>query len=322
MGIRHWRRNSVITLGPSNDEYGADMATNMINETSRVVSLENKRHFLGKKSLGRFGSTRQIDGHCVSLTAPDSYEAGQYLRLRYAIEANRPAGRGMVVGVCSPAAGDGKSLTALNLAGALAQRRGSRVLLVDADLRRRSEVLRAMVPVSGALAPGLSEFLLGARQHYVHDVARRIEHTNIWVVLTGSLPIAPYEAFSSERFSTFSERARADFDYVVIDAPPVVAVPDCKLLAEYMDGLVMVVAANQTPRLLLAQALEALGPEKILGLVFNKSDQVPPRYYRYYGRYGYAARAKVQDIGQIAAPPAGNRDAADKNGGNDSAARF
>lgn len=298
------------------------MAINMTNDSGLVVSLEEKRHIGSKKSLGRFGSTVQVDGHCVSLTAPDSYEAGQYLRLRYAVEANRPAERGMVVGICSPAAGDGKSLTAMNLAGALAQRRGSRVLLVDADLRRRSEVIRNLVPVSGALAPGLSELLLGARQHDVQDVARRIEHTNIWIVLTGSLPIVPYEAFTSERFALFTERARSDFDYVVIDAPPVVAVPDCKVLAKYMDGLVMVVSANQTPRLLLAQALEALGPEKMLGLVFNKSDQVPPRYYRYYGKYGYAARARAEDIGKIAAFPADSRDAVDKEGGSDYTARF
>lgn len=298
------------------------MATNMSNEQRRVVPLEAKRQGNGYKSLGRFQSSNQVDGHCITLTSPDSYEAGQYLRLRYAIEANRPEGRGMVVGICSPAAGDGKSLTALNLAGALAQRRGSRVLLVDADLRRRSEVIRKMVPIRGALAPGLSELLLGARQHDVEDVARRIEHTNIWTVLTGSLPIAPYEAFSSERFGLFIERARSAFDYVVIDAPPVVAVPDCKVLAQWMDGLILVVSANQTPRLLLVQALENLGPEKILGLLFNKSDQVPPRYYRYYGKYGYAARAKVEDIGQIASLSASSRDASEKDAGGDFTVRL
>lgn len=297
------------------------MATDMTQNSRRVVSLETKRHAGRKKSLGRFGSTRHVDGHCVSLTAPDSYEAGQYLRLRYAVEANRPAGRGMVIGVCSPAAGDGKSLTAMNLAGALAQRRGSRVLLVDADLRRRSEVIRNLVAISGALAPGLSELLLGARQHDVGDVARRLADTNIWIVLTGSLPIVPYEAFSSERFSQFAERVCSSFDYVVIDSPPVVAVPDCKVLAKVMDGLIMVVAANHTPRLLLEQALETLGPEKLLGLVFNKSDQVPPRYYRYYGKYGYAARAKAEDIGQIVNLSSNSRDAGDKDNGSDFTAR-
>lgn len=295
------------------------MATNMANEARRVVSLDTRGrgNRTSHKSLGRFQSASQIDGHCVTLTAPDSYEAGQYLRLRYAVEANRPAGRGMVVGVCSPAAGDGKSLTAVNLAGALGQRRGSRILLIDADLRRGSETIRYLMPVPGPRAPGLSELLLGPRQPDVQDVMRRIEHTNIWTVLTGALPIAPFEAFSSERFSQFVQQACASFDYVVIDAPPVIAVPDCKVLAQWMDGLVMVVAANATPKALLAQALDTLGPDKILGLLFNKSDQLPPRYYRYYGRYGYASRAKVKDVGQISALPCSARDLHDKESGDE-----
>ncbi len=298
------------------------MRAKLQNESRRVVTLQPQRAGHGKKSLGRFRSTREVDGHCVTLASPDSYEAGHYLRLRYAVEANRPTEKcGMVVGVCSPAAGDGKSLTALNLAGALAQRRGSRILLVDADLRRRSEVLRHLVPVPGALSPGLSELLL-TRQHDVQDVARKLEHTNIWAVLTGSFPIAPYEAFSSERFGLFIERARSTFDYVVLDAPPVVAVPDCKVLAQWVDGLVMVVAANQTPRLLLAQALETLGPEKIIGLLFNKIDQLPPRYHRYYGKYGYAARAKVEDIGHIANQSTNSRIGSDNEIGGDFTARL
>ena len=293
------------------------MAAKMNDELLQMARLFRDQKRDDQKSLGRFESTSQVDGHCVTLSAPDSYEAGQYLRLRYAIEANSPMEQGMVVGICSPAAGDGKSLTAMNLAGALAQCEGSRVLLVDADLRRRSEVIRKLVPIPGGLTPGLSELLSNEGEHDVEDVARRVEGTNIWAVLTGSFPIAPYEAFSSERFGLFMDRARSSFDYVVIDAPPVIAVPDCKLLAEWVDGLVMVVSANQTPRLLLAQALENLGPEKILGLLFNKTDQVPPRYYRYYGTYGYAARAKVDDISRIAGVEGDFQDASDEEAGDD-----
>lgn len=295
------------------------MVAKMGNESPHVVPINPKRSANGNRLRGRFKSTRQVDGHCVTLTAPDSYEAGHYLRLRYAIEANRPKTQhGMVVAVCSPGAGDGKSLTAVNLAGALSQRRGSRVLLVDADLRRRSEVIRELLPISGPLNPGLSELLLGARQYEVSNVVRRIEHTNISVVLTGLLQISPYEAFASERFGLFVERARSRFNYVVVDAPPVVAVPDCKVLGEWVDGVVMVVSANLTPRLMLEQALDTLGPEKILGLLFNKSDQLPRRYHRYYGKYGYESRAKVENIGQIAIPSADFEGVSDREAGNGS----
>lgn len=279
------------------------MATNMSEEERRVLSLDKRRSRTNQASrfLGRFKSTTEVDGHCVSFTEPNSYEAGQYLRLRYAIEARRPEQRGMVVGIFSPAAGDGKSLTAVNVAGALAQRRGSRILLVDADLRRGSESIRHLLPVPGPLAPGLSELLLGAKKPEVKDVIRRLEHTNVSVVLTGALSVAPYEALSSALFGVFIQQVANCFDYIVVDAPPVIAVPDCKILAHRMDGIITVVEADSTPRMLVAQALDMLGPEKVMGILFNRSDQLPPRYHRYYGNYGYSESANLKDIGQIAA---------------------
>lgn len=242
----------------------------------------------------RFQSAREVDGHCVTFIAPDSYESGHYLRLRYAIEANREPGRGVVVGICSPAAGDGKSLTAINLAGALAHRDGSRVLLVDADLRRRSEMIRHLVSVQGGLSPGLSELVMLPDEYGIEAASRWIEQTNVWVLLTGSAPLVPYELFASPGFSNFIEQARNLFDYVILDAPPVVAVPDCKVLVQSVDSVVMVVCAHKTPKLMLEHALEILGPEKILGILLNRCDQLPYRYYRYYGKYGYATRARAQ----------------------------
>lgn len=293
------------------------MSVKATSEPRRVVYLDPKTSRSRRNWLGRFKSPRQVDGHCVSLVAPESYESGQYLRLRYAIEARRTGPKGMVVGICSPAAGDGKSLTTMNLAGSLAQRKSSRILIIDADLRRKSEVLRNLVPLPGALAPGLSEVLMSVRRPRIEDAARRLAQTNIWVLLTGTLPIAPYEAFSSERFGELIESARSNFDYVIVDAPPVIAVPDCKVLEKWVDGLVMVVAANETPRMLLGQALEIMGPEKIMGLLLNKTDQLPKRYYRYYGNYGYATRAKVGDIGHIAEVSVDDHDESDKGVASD-----
>ena len=251
-------------------------------------------------TIGRFESPGQVDGHCITFVSPDSYEAGQYLRLRYAIEANREEDRGVVVGIFSPAAGDGKSLTAMNLSGALGQRKGNRVLFVDADLRRKSDMVRNMVAVSGSPAPGLSELLMDPDQYDIANVARQIGETNVWMVLTGELPVIPYEAFSSPQFDRFIQQARDRFDYVIIDAPPVLPVPDCKVIVRSVDGIVMVISANRTPRPMLAQALDNLGPEKLFGLVLNRSDQLPYRYYRYYGKYGYASRARTPNVATIA----------------------
>jgi len=183
----------------------------------------------------------------------------------------------------------------------LAQKKGTRVLLLDADIRRRSEVLRSLIPLDGALAPGLVELLMRDRRN-AEEAARRIEQTNIWVLPTGSFPTSPYDAFASERFAGLLDGARSQFDYVVMDAPPVVAVPDCKVLADCVDGFVMVVAADRTPRIMLTQALDIMGPDKLVGLVMNRCDQLPRRYYRYYGRYGYGNRKKVRSAGHVVTP--------------------
>lgn len=278
------------------------MTLEATSKSRGVFPLEIDR---GDRDAGIAARTRasgQVDGHCVTLVDPESYEAGQYLRLRYCLEALRPSGMGMIVGICSPAAGDGKTLTAINIAGALAQKKDTRVLLVDVDIRRRSEVLRSLIPMDGEFAPGLVELLMRGRRN-VEEAVQRVEQSNIWVLPTGSFPVSPYEAFASERFAGLLEGARSKFDYVVVDAPPVVAVPDCKVLADTVDGFVMVVAANGTPKIMLTQALEIMGPDKLIGLIMNRCDQLPRRYYRYYGHYGYAARATGRSAGHVVAPP-------------------
>jgi Mrp family chromosome partitioning ATPase len=77
--------------------------------------------------------------------------------------------------------------------------------------------------------------------------------------------------------------ARSFYDYVVIDTPPVVPLADCRLLGRLVDGFIVVVAANKTPRKLLAEALNLLDPAKVIGLVFNGDNRPLAAYYGYYG---------------------------------------
>jgi hypothetical protein len=77
--------------------------------------------------------------------------------------------------------------------------------------------------------------------------------------------------------------ARAFYDYVIIDTPPVVPLVDCRLLGRLVDGFIVVVAANQTPRKLVAEALNLLDPVKVIGVVFNGDDRPLAAHYGYYG---------------------------------------
>ena len=233
---------------------------------------------------------RHIDRHLVSLVDPDSYEAEQYRKLRYALEEKRVSGRGFVVGICSPAAGDGKSLTAINLAASLAQAPDAKVLLVDVDLRRQSASLKSNLRMPRLEGLGLTDAILGA-DITLQDVARPIAGSNVSVVLTGTPTTAPYEILRSARFDGLLAAASRHYDYVILDAPPVVPVSDCRVIAKCLDGLLMVVAAHRTPRGMLEEALDLLGPDKLLGIVFNGSDLMPRRYYGYYG-YAMPTAAK------------------------------
>lgn len=227
---------------------------------------------------------RLFDKHVVSLADPDSYEAEQYRKLRYVLEEKRKVGQSLVIAICSPIAGDGKSLTAVNLAGTLAQDSKSGVLLVDVDIRRQSKDLQKNLPCIDTATPGMSNLISG-HVTSLADVLQANSPRNLALVSAGTRAVPPYEIFRSPRFANFIEEARRTYDYVILDSPPVVPVSDCRVIAKWVDGFLMVVSAHRTPRAMLEEALNLMGPEKILGIVFNRCDQMPSRYYSYYG-YG------------------------------------
>lgn len=234
---------------------------------------------------------KRVDAHVVGLVDTESYEAEQYRKLRYVIEERREHGKGLVTGICSAAAGDGKSLTALNLAATLAQDPDSRVLLLDTDLRRQSETIRAHLGIRRIETPALTDALVNDKLSLGDIILPLTASGNFSVVLTGVRPLAPYEALRSARFAALMAEARSSYDYVIVDSPPVVPVSDCRVIARHVDGFLMVVSAHRTPRAMVAEALNLMDPAKTLGLVFNRSDLMPYRYYTYYG-YAKPTRGK------------------------------
>lgn len=223
---------------------------------------------------------RGVDRHLVSLVAPDSPEAEQYRTLRYAVEYEHRAGEGSLVGVCSPVPGDGKSITSINLAGALAQDSQAKVLLVEADLRRPSVTLENHLALGKATGPGLVDAIQDL-SYSLDDVVQHLPHFNLSVLAAGKRSNAPYEALNSARFGEILMQARRRYDYVVVDTPPVVPVPDCRLIAKWVPRFIMVVAAGRTPREAVDDAIALLGQERLLGLVFNGYDRTTTPYYGY-----------------------------------------
>jgi Mrp family chromosome partitioning ATPase len=183
------------------------------------------------------------------------------------------AGSLTVVAVSSPGPGDGKTTTAINLAASLAEGPAARVLLIDVDWRWSS--LNAQLGL-GSGGPGLADAI--ARGWPLDRVARRGPSSSLAVVPAGRSLATPYELLDSPRLGELLEEARQTYEYVVVDAPALVPVPDCRILARWVDGFLIVLAAHRTPRRLLADALDVMDPAKLIGLVFNGDDAVPLDY--------------------------------------------
>jgi len=228
----------------------------------------------------------EIEEHLVGLLGADSAEVQQYLVLRQTIERAHAASGVSVVAVTSGALADGKTTTAINLAGALARNPGARILLVDADLRAPSVATRLGVR-RGQM--GLADLLADARIALA-DVAFRRQPFNLSVLTAGRLrKNDPYELLQSRRFAEVIAEARQSYDYVVIDTPPAVPVPDCRVIEPIIDAFLIVVSAHRTPQRLLEETLNILGPEKSLGIVFNRADRRFRGCYGPYYGYGYPA---------------------------------
>ena len=219
----------------------------------------------------------------VSLVAPASMEADQYRGLRHTVERMRREAGLQMLAITSPGAGDGKTVTTLNLAGALGQSRNTRVLVIDADLHRPS--VAEYLGFDDPRGPGLADVLADEKRSLAETV-RRLDGQNLAVLPAGVCETGVYELLNSPRLEKALHEARSTFDYVLVDTPPLVPLPDCRLIGEWVDGFLVVVTAHRTPRKALADALNLLDRNKVLGLVFNGDDRPLSPYSSYYSYYG------------------------------------
>jgi capsular exopolysaccharide synthesis family protein len=237
-------------------------------------------------------SAGTIDEHLVSLLEPSSFAAEQYRALRHTVEQLHRVSGHSIFAVGSPSAGEGKTTTALNLAGALAQSPDARVLLVEADLRCPTVAERLGLDTGGM--PGLVEAIQSPHLRLA-DVARTLDTYNLSVVVAGQTPATPYEVLQAPRLGELLDEARRHYHYVVIDTPPIVAFPDCRVLGRWVDGWLVVVAAHRTSRKLLEEALDLMEEKKTIGFVFTHDERfrAGTRYYGgYYGASGRRANGR------------------------------
>jgi len=225
-----------------------------------------------------------LEDHLVSLLTPTSAEAEQYRTLCCAVEEAHNASGLSVIAVTSAGVGEGKTLTAINMAATLAQTPETRVLLIEADLRQPS--IAGRLGLGDFDGPGFIEAIQNPSLT-LKSVARKLPTFNMSVVTAGESLESPYETLKSPRAEALINEARHNYDYIVVDTPPVIPVPDCRVISRWVEAFIVIVAAHQTPRKLLEETLNALEPNKVFGLVFNRDDEPLADYYGYSYAYGY-----------------------------------
>jgi succinoglycan biosynthesis transport protein ExoP len=233
--------------------------------------------------LPLLGLVPSVGGKRVPLlTEPVPHDFGEAFRsLRTSLVFTSGAEGPRVIAVTSSQPLEGKTTTACNLGLVLALG-GSRVLLVDADLRRPG--LHTVVGAKNDI--GLSHLLVG--QARVREAVQKTNEPNLFVISAGRIPPNPSELLSSERMQALLANLRAGpFDWVIIDTPPVLAVTDAVIVARAVSGVVFVIGSEMTRRVHAERAIETLtaGRPKSLGAVLNRVDFDRNKYYysRYYG---------------------------------------
>jgi capsular exopolysaccharide synthesis family protein len=190
--------------------------------------------------------------------------------------------------VSSPESGDGKSVTAINTAGALSLKGEGKVLLLEADLRKSS--------IPGLLglpeAPGLTDVLKGActlEGALVHAQ----DFPNLYILTAGANVDNPVELLDSTAWQALNTKLRGMFHHVILDSPPVGAVADYDLIQAVCDGIVLVVRPDHTDRRRCQKALDNIPKAKFLGVLLNcVPDWKPARHvggdhYYYAGEQPY-----------------------------------
>ncbi len=235
-----------------------------------------------------FGAVR--DGLCARLTGkvvvdphmlPRSRE--QYRRLAATLHQGQAEHGLKVIMLTSALPGEGKTLTASNLALTFSESYHRRVLLIDADLRRPS--LHEIFDIDGSI--GLGEGLTADEDQ---PLALRHVSAHLTVLPAGRPTANPMNALTSERMRRLIAEAREVFDWVIIDTPPVGLIADANLLAGMSDGALLVIKAEDTPYPLVRRAVDALGRDRVLGVVLNRTlADVSTSKYDYTGYYSAVA---------------------------------
>lgn len=188
--------------------------------------------------------------------------------------------------ITSPLPGDGKSTLAMNIATALAEGGKHTVLLVDADFHHPTLAQALDLQPERGFADCLEKNLDPMQ------VVQRIEPLKFYFLPSGSPESNPSELLQSDAVSMVMQRVSSHFDWIIIDAPPVLPLTDALSLSKHADASLIVTRAGRTSREDVEEAVTLVGKKNIAGIVLNGADTLNRAYEKYYGYYGVKTASK------------------------------
>ncbi|HEU4833269.1 MAG TPA: CpsD/CapB family tyrosine-protein kinase [Pyrinomonadaceae bacterium] len=237
-------------------------------------------------------SPSRVEPHLIAVSQPRSAYTEQYRDLRTKILQAGERMQTRAIVVTSAGIGEGKTLTALNLAWLLAQTEGVRALIIDSDLRRPCATEYLGIDTQG----GLSEVLGG--QLNLEDAIVRLEPAGLHLLPGGRPRDDVAELLSGPSYARILSEVRRMFDYIIIDAPPLGIFTDANVLMSRADGGLLVVRAGKTRYSTIDKLLEQMPKERLLGVILNRVEEQPVASSYYYHRY-YNREKRITEMSPV-----------------------
>lgn len=257
------------------EEVGAELGLPVVGHVPRFASVATAR-------LDTDIVNTSLAPSLCTYYRPMSAESEAYRGLRTGLYFSNRGKTHKVIQVTSPCPGDGKSTVVANLSVSIAQS-GQRVLLIDADMRRPTQHIVFDIESESGLST-----VIALDEDY-KDAIFETAIENLWLMPVGPLPPDPSELLTSPRFGELISVVREQYDYVMIDSGPLIAVSDPSVVASQVDGILLDVRLAKTPRKQAERAREILATldSRVLGVVVNAVGGSEARAYGYgyYGEY-------------------------------------
>jgi receptor protein-tyrosine kinase len=265
----------AVTPAPEIEPAPEDVAAAFVQAPEPVVATPRQPKPIKPLRFGEADRDKLIIGEGV-----DQDLIEQYRHLAAVMHHAQKQSNVRSVMVTSALPAEGKTLTATNLALTLSESYQRRVLLIDADLRRPRMKEVFALPATEGLTDSLA--LPAEGKLPVHQVT-----PHLWVLTAGRMLPDPMGLLVSPAMKQLIDDATESFDWVVVDTPPIAILSDANLLASMIDTTLLVVSAKSTPYPMVQRAVQAVGQNRILGVVLNRAEKSGAQAYSYYGTKKY-----------------------------------